>query len=141
MNNLITNKDGFIRLERYSFDGFTPQYQKHHLQTYKKQCNINPYNYTGLQRHYIIQFRNTTLKFQKAHLQDFVFGIWAFFAGHKNNQSLNHLKHKVPKYYAWLPEDVIVYDVNWQKYMQLKDAFCQFGIYIPKRSLEKIIVE
>ena len=54
--------------------------------------------------------------------------------GHKNNQSLNHLKELVPAWTAELPEDTICYDVNWEEQIVLSDDIVKiFGCYIPAR--------
>ena len=38
-----------------------------------------------------------------------------FIDDHKNNQSLNHLKHRVPCYEAEISDNIMVYDCNLEK--------------------------
>ena len=112
-----------ITVERYSKTAFEPQYQSHHL------LEIN---HLLLDKNDFIelfinvcdnQFINKVLldQYDKYHdfyvenYKDFEKGIWVFIEGHKNNQSLNHLKTKVPCFLAELPDDTEVYDVNLQE--------------------------
>ena len=39
---------------------------------------------------------------------------YVFIDGYKNNQSLNHLKRKVPCWKAEISDNTVVYDVNWE---------------------------
>lgn len=131
-----------IEVERYSIEGFKPQYQSHHLAINMFEINNIEKMYTdlGLPLPYeTYQDFLNKIEFRKENLQDFKYGIWVFISGYKNNQALNHLKVKVPCWIAELPEDTIVYDVNWTKKMKLKDDECKyFGCYIPKRNLKEI---
>ena len=62
-----------------------------------------------------------------------------FLDGHKNNQSLNHLKRKVPCWEADIEDDVKVYDCNLEYITTLDDPIVEFGgCYLPKREICKI---
>ena len=77
--------------------------------------------------------------FYKEHYQDFQYGIWFFIDGHKNNQALNHLKHKVPCWEAEIENDVLVYDVNLEYQTTLSDWFgINCGFYLPASQIHKI---
>ena len=67
-------------------------------------------------------------------------GIWAFVKGHKNKQSLNHVKGiALPKFYAYIPDDTLVIDTNWEYKTTIADERMEvFGCYIPAQSLDKI---
>ena len=75
----------------------------------------------------------------KENISDFQYGIWAFIDGYKNNQSLNHLKHRVPCWSADISDDTIVYSVNWDKKIKITDDECKvFGFYIPANQLKTL---
>lgn len=136
-----------ITIERYSKTAFEPQYQSHHLleidnmildkdEYIKRFINAcdNQYIVKVLLEQYD-KYHN----FYVENYKDFEKGVWAFIAGYKNNQSLNHLKEKVPCFLAELPENTEVYDVNLQEKILLSDELCTcFGCYIPERSLINI---
>ena len=128
------------RIIRYSTKGFKPQYQSHHLKYIN--YHLNNFNINDFPEHfrYIIQKQHEEhLSFYKAHYQDFQYGIWFFIDGHKNNQSLNHLKHKVPCWEAEIENDVLVYDVNWEYQTTLSDPFgINSRFYLPASQMQKI---
>jgi hypothetical protein len=75
----------------------------------------------------------------KENISDFQYGIWAFIDSYKNNQSLNHLKHRVPCWSADISDDIIVYSVNWDKKIKITDDECKvFGFYIPANQLKTL---
>lgn len=77
--------------------------------------------------------------FYKEHLEDFKRGIWCFVDGYKCNQSLNHLKRKVPCWEAEVPDDIECYDCNWEKLITISDPVVLWGgCYIPEREIWKI---
>lgn len=136
-----------ITVERYSKNAFDVQYQSHHL------SEIN--NFILDRNEFIKRFVDTCdnqyitkillEQYDKYHdfyvqnYKDFERGIWVFIEGYKNNQSLNHLKEKVPCFLAELPDDTEVYDVNLQEKILLSDSLCTcFGCYVPERSLANI---
>ena len=124
----------------YSTQGFKPQYQSHHLKHI--DYHINNFNINDFPEHlrYIIQHNHEDhLQFYKENYKDFQYGIWFFIAGHKNNQSLNHLEHKVPCWEAEIENDVLVYDVNWEYKTTLSDSFGMWsGFYLPASQIHKI---
>jgi hypothetical protein len=129
-----------MRIIRYSVDGFKPQKRTHHLAHYdymKNKMNINDFP-----EHLRWQIEKNTkqhIAFYEEHMEDLKEGVWFFIAGHKNNQSLNHLDHKVPCWEAEIDDDVLVYDCNWEKVIPLTDPLVTLaGCYIPKRCLTKI---
>ena len=87
-----------IKVIRYSVNGFEPQYQSHHLAENQVCVNEDAAKEflasvsEGL-RPIIASTLAENSKFIKAHWEDLQNGIWVFIDGHKNNQSLNHLKN------------------------------------------------
>ena len=128
------------RIIRYSTQGFKPQYQSHHLKHI--DYHINNFNINDFPEHlrYIIQHNHEAhLQFYKENYKDFQYGIWFFIDGHKNNQSLNHLKNKVPCWEAEIENDVLLYDVNLEYQTTLSDPFgINCGFYLPVSQIHKI---
>ena len=127
-----------MKVIRYSVDGFKVQYQSNHMKSHVlyhlKHFDLNVF--PEHLRWEIKKIHDRLYPFYKENFNDFRRGIWVFIDGYKDNQSLNHLKKKVPCYEAELPDDIIVYDVNWTKQMKLSDPECKiFGCYVPERSL------
>lgn len=135
--NITTSTTKIIRFSPYAFN---PQIQTHHME-YIDYC-INDFNINDFpsQQRYILQKTfEKRISFYKEHYNDFKEGIWFFLDGHKNNQSLNHLKHKVPCYEAEIENDVEIYDCNLEYLTTLDDSFVKFaGCYLPKREIHKI---
>ena len=101
------------KIIRYSIQGFEPQYQSEHLKNIN--YHLNNFNINDFPEHlrYIIQHNHEAhLQFYKENYKDFQYGIWFFIDGHKNNQSINHLKQKVPCWEAEKENKVLVNDVN-----------------------------
>ena len=130
-----------MKVIRYSLNGFEPQNQTHHMNVYVLY-HLNEFDVNQFPKHLqweIDKIHKSRVALYEANYHDFERGIWVFIDGHKNNQSLNHLKRKVPCFEADLPDDIEVYDVNWSKSMKLCDPECKiFGCYVPERSLAKI---
>ena len=130
-----------ITVLRYSKTGFKPQTQTYH---YDRHLNylLNDFNiedYPEPIQYSIEKSKNKKLNFLQKYGEDLKEGVWCFILGYKDNQSLNHLKEKVPAWIAELPEDTICYDVNWEKQIILSDNIVKlFGCYIPKRELKKL---
>jgi len=129
-----------VKIIRFSTEGFKPQKQTHHLEHidyHMNRFNIN--DFPEFLRYEIMKSHEKKLAFYKEHLEDFQEGVWFFLDGHKDNQSLNHLKKLVPCWEAEIDEDVLVYDANWEKVVPLSDSIVEaFGCYCPKRYLNKI---
>lgn len=129
-----------IKIIRYSTQGFKPQYQSNHLENvhyHMHRFNLN--DFPKHMRYTIQKLHEEHLSFYKEHYEDLKEGIWFFLDGHKNNQSLNHLKHKVPCWEAEIESDVLVYDCNWEKLISLTDPFVEWaGCYLPKSQMHKI---
>lgn len=129
-----------IKVLRYSVDGFLPQHQTYHLKHINylfRSFNLGDFPESA--REEMKKLREKQCNFYSQHLQDFQDGIWCFVLGYKDNQSLNHLKHKVPAWTAELPDDTICYSVNWDIQFKLSDDKAKiFGVYIPKRELINI---
>ena len=128
------------KIIRYSTHGFKPQYQSEHLKNIN--YHLNDFNINDFPEHlrYIIQKQHEEhLSFYKEHYQDFQYGIWFFIDGHKNNQALNHLKHKAPCWEAEIENNVLVYDVNLEYQTTLSDRFgINCGFYLPASQIHKI---
>lgn len=78
------------------------------------------------------------VKFYYEHKEDLQEGIWFFIDGYKNNQSLNHIKEKVPCWEAEIDDDVLVYDCNLNKIVSLNVPIVKFGgCYIPEKLIKK----
>ena len=129
-----------IKIIRYSTTGFKPQKQMHHLKdVYYHMYDFNINDYPEFMRYSISQIHEKHLAFYKEHINDLKEGIWFFLDGHKNNQSLNQLKHKVPCWEAEIESDAYVYDVNWEYITDLSDPFVKWaGCYFPKSQMSKI---
>lgn len=132
-----------IKVIRYSKNGFKPQKQTNHMQDvyyhlnggFDKDFNDFPEHL----KYEIEKKHNQLVPFYKKHIENLQEGIWVFIDGYKNNQSLNHLKELVPCWEAGLPEETLVYDVNWEYTLKLKDEEVKlFGCYIPKKELKHL---
>lgn len=140
MNPMTAQTIPTTKIIRYSIQGFRPQCQSHHLQNIN--YHLHDFNINDFPEHlrYIIQKQHEErLPFYKANYKDFQYGIWFFIDGHKSNQSLNHLKHKVPCWEAEIENDALVYDVNWEYQTNLSDPFgISCGFYLPASQMYKI---
>ena len=89
---------------------------------------------------YLMQkLKEEKILFYNQHKKDLQEGLWFFIDGNKDNQSLNHLKHRVPCYEAEIPDNIMVYDCNLEKIIPLKDPLVYWaGCYIPKRLCNQI---
>lgn len=129
-----------MKIIRYSKQGFKSQYQSEHLK--HVYYELNDFNINDFPEHLrwsIKQIHEKNISFYKEHLKDLKDGIWVFIDGYKDNQSLNHLKEKVPCWEADIDDSTECYDVNWQHLLNITDEECKiFGVYIPKRELHKI---
>lgn len=129
-----------MKVIRYSEYGFQVHEQTHHME----QVNylLNEFDINGIPeflRYEIQKINEKKKKLYVENYEDFKKGIWVFIDGHKSNMSLNHLKKLVPCWEADFPDDIDVYDVNWDHKLKLSDVECTyFGCYVPARSLEKI---
>lgn len=132
-----------MKVERYSLTGFKTQYQSYHMNRVMFELNEDEYQKVFITfpehlKRYIEEQHKKNVIFFKENYKDLEKGIWVFIDGYKNNQSLNHLKKKVPCWTADLADDTEVYDVNWTKKMKLNDVECTFfGCYIPERELNR----
>lgn len=127
-----------MKIIRYSPTAFTPQKQTHHIKSFESWINLNPKDY--LEHQYQMQrLKEQKALFYNQHKKDLQEGIWVFIDGHKNNQSLNHLKHKVPCYEAEIPDNIMVYNCNLEKIIPITDQLVYWaGCYIPKRLCSQI---
>ena len=136
-----------MKVIRYSFEGFKPQKQTHHM----IQVNYEIFGFKKYKKKWFNKSKNRIFKhialerhaklkpFYKENYEDFQEGIWVFIDGYKNNQSLNHLTRLTPCFSAELPDNIEVYDVNWEKKLSLNDPIVKaFGCYIPTRCLKDI---
>lgn len=127
-----------MKIIRYSITGFIPQKQTHHICIFKTWLKINPKDYPGME-YTMQQLKQQHTFFYNQHKEDLQEGLWFFIDGYKNNQSLNHLKYKVPCYEAEVPDDIMVYDCNLEKVIPLTDPLVYWaGCYIPKRLCNQI---
>ena len=129
-----------MKVIRYSKSGFKPQKQTHHLNdyVYYHLYRFNISDFPEFMKYDLLKIHKERVKFYREHLLDLKEGIWIFIDGYKDNQSLNHLKEKVPCWSADVMDDIDVYGVNWDKTMKLSDPEVKlFGCYVPKRELDK----
>lgn len=130
-----------ITVLRYSKEGFKSQRQTHHYDE-RLDYLLNEFDIENFPKHLqycIKESSDKQLKFLQTYGDDLREGIWCFILGYKDNQSLNHLKEKVPAWTAELPEDTVCYDVNWEKQIKLSDDIVKlFGCFIPSRELKKL---
>lgn len=85
------------------------------------------------------QLKQQHTLFYNNHKEDLQERLWFFIDGYKDNQSLNHIKHKVPCYEAEVPDDIMVYDCNLEKVIPLTDPLVYWAeCYIPKRLCNQI---
>ena len=125
-----------MNIIRYSVAAFEPQEQTHHAKhiQYHLSGEFNLEDYREF-----MSIHEQKVAFYKDYLEDFKRGIWCFVDGYKSNQSLNHLKKKVPCWEAEVPDDVECYDCNWEKLITISDSVVQWGgCYIPEREMCKI---
>lgn len=129
-----------MKIIRYSVAAFEPQEQTHHakhIQYHLYEFDIE--KFPEFARWQIQEIHEKKVKFYKEHLEDFKCGIWCFVDGYKNNQSLNHLKKKIPCWEAEVPDDLECYDCNWEKLITISDSDVLWGgCYIPERETWKI---
>ena len=126
-----------MKIIRYSSQAFTPQKQTYHLKKFSFWFTLNPKDY--FEADAIQQLKQQHTNFYNQHKKDLQEGLWVFIDGHKNNQSLNHLKHKVPCYEAEIPDNIMVYDCNLEKIILITDQSVYWaGSYIPKRLCKQI---
>jgi hypothetical protein len=127
---------------RYSIDGFKPQYQFYHLDGVNYELNeFNIFDYPLHLRTIILEQHKKRIMFYKEHYNDFKQGIWVFIEGYKDNQSLNHLKQRVPCWKAYIDDNAICYDCNWGKQVTVSDSYIHFGgCYIPESQLSTLKV-
>ena len=127
-----------MKIIRYSSTAFTPQKQTYHLKNFEFWFDLNPRDYPYVE--YAMQeLKQQHINFYNEHKEDLQEGLWFFIDGHKNNQSLNHLKHKVTCYEAEIPDDIMVYDCNLEKIIPITDHSVYWaGCYIPKRLCKQI---
>ena len=129
-----------MKVIRYSIHGFKPQEQTHHMEKINYHFHdFNISDYPEFLQWDIQRIHERCVDFYTKHLEDLKSGIWCFVDGYKNNQSLNHLKRKVPCWEAELPDDTECYDCNWEKLTNISDKIVLFGgCYIPERELYKL---
>jgi hypothetical protein len=129
-----------MHIIRYSDYGFNTQYQSHHLKRVKDEMfhfdiSIFPDHLKKVGQ----EIRNKHLPFYYQNFHLFKRGVWAFIDGHKNNQSLNHLRHIVPCWEADIDDNTVVIDVNWERLISIMDQECRiFGFYIPEQSMSSL---
>lgn len=123
-----------MKIIRYSTTAFTPQKQTYHIKLFESWFNLNLKDYPAHLQYSIQQLKEQKILFYNQHKEDLQEGLWFFIDGHKDNQSLNHLKQKVPCYEAEIPDDIMVYDCNLEKIIPLTDPLVYWaGCYIPTR--------
>lgn len=112
-----------MKIIRYSVAAFEPQQQTHHAKhiQYHLSGEFNIEDYPGFLRYEIQRVHEQKVVFYKEHLEDLKCGIWCFVDGHKSNQSLNHLKHKVPCWETEVSDDIECYDCNLEKMTTISD--------------------
>ena len=132
--------DDIMKVIRYSIHGFTSQKQTHHMKDVNYHlCEFDINDYPDFAKFTIEEIHQKRVDFYLQHLTDLQFGIWCFKDGYKDNQSLNHLKRRVPCWEAELPDNTECYDCNWKRFTNISDPYVLFGgFYIPERELCKL---
>ena len=141
----------YLKVMRYSKDGFKPQVQSHHLQEYvwpeiKGEFNENPNKLkNGLvineaYKSRIVNEHNRIKNFYQNHYNDLSVGIWVFKVNSMKMESIDHIsRDDMHKWIAELPEDIEVYDVNWSKVLTLREGLQDpYGCYVPRRCLKDL---
>lgn len=148
-----SNMANYLKVMRFSNTGFEPQIQRYHLEgivwyhmgdgydkSMKKLKSKISINKSELNR--INYYHSKRVEFFRKHYADLGVGIWVFKDKYMHKQSLNHLNEPIDSIQKWvgeLPEDIEVYDVNWEQVMTLREALkSPFGCYVPKRSLKHL---
>lgn len=128
-----------MKVIRYSKYGFKSQKQTYHAEQMENLKELDINSIPKHLRHEVEKIAKRNLDFYEKHKEDLSDGIWVFVDGHKNNQALNHLKEMVPCWEAEIEEDIVVYDVNWEEQLSIKDPLVTaFGCYVPKKEIEKL---
>ena len=141
------NVDGieYIKVERYSFSGFTPRFQSFHIHHYlydKFETDVFCFP-----KHLIrtaLEVIRENIEFYKNNLNDLIYGVWVFIAGHRDDLFLNHLKNleNVPVYFGYLPKDTPAFSLSSRRKGILFDTwYLTGGCYIPARYLKNLILE
>ena len=128
-----------MKIIRYSKEGFKPQKQTYHVNKFESCKDLDLNTIPKHLQYEVKKIIEKKVKFDHEHKEDLQEGIWFFIDGYKNNQSLNHLKEKVPCWEAEIDDDVLVYDCNLEKIVSLNDPIVKFGgCYIPKKLIKNI---
>jgi hypothetical protein len=141
----------YLKVMRYSKDGFKPQVQSHHLQEYvwpeiKGEFHENPNNIKNKviinesYKNRIMDYHNRIRKFYQTHYNDLSVGIWVFKMNSMSMESIEHLSdNDMHKWIAELPEDIEVYDNDWKEVVTLRQGLQNpHGCYIPRRCLKDL---
>lgn len=155
-----------IYLERYSENGFIPQYQSNHLKQnefllmddneYKDWLMNNMGYINNYQMNVLLKIKRDKEDFYRAHINDFKYGIWCFIKGKGNNFELNHLyntnkkitdpMNQVKKNIGFVKEidipNFICYNCNLDNIGTIIDFKITYngnsGFYVPERSIQYI---
>ena len=128
-----------MKIIRYSPTAFTPQKQTHHIQQFEYWMSLDPKDYPKHLQYLMQKLKEEKILFYNQHKEDLQEGLWFFIDGNKNNQSLNHLKYRVPCYEAEIPDDIMIYDCNLEKIIPLTNSLVYWaGCYIPKKLCNQI---
>lgn len=134
-----------MNVYRFSDTAFEPQQQTYHFENHIEYILDDDkfaevYNIAADKiGHFLLERRQRLIPLYTNNIEDFRKGIWCFTSKDFARMSLNHLKKKVKVFEAELPDDAIVYDVNWEYQTTLSDPRNEsFGCYVPARSLAHI---
>lgn len=135
-----------MKVVRYSFQGFKPQFQSYHKKLMDWDLNVTPREFLRMFSDYDRYAKKDSWKrilahkaFVKEHYLNNLYGVWVFVEGHVNKQSLNHLKRPTPCWSAELPDDTLCYLTSNMWVGKLSDEEATyFGVFVPASQLNKI---
>lgn len=149
---------GYVKIERYSIDGFKPQKQIHYMNIFRRQMNVDVKKlvnqFSDLTEK---QYKDLTTLFEKnkkwftnyyeKYQNMLQYGILVFSYDQKLEKLIEYFGYNAPKHIGYLPEENVVLPVeflpliSWNptpigKYL---NKFNQ--CFVPEQSLKGLIIE
>lgn len=139
-----------MKIYRFSYDGFVPQYQEHHYEYLEAfihdddyfadliaACDGNSYMEKLL---YDQRTRKREFFDTEGCIEDIKYGIWVFTSLDIDPMSLNHLDIVPPLWEADISDDAFGYDVDLRMISKISDipgADC-VGCFVPESEMMSI---